>query len=139
MLGTVIPTARISLVFLAAFVPLFAAQQTNTVAGEFVAEPPTLASLGFDWKISGDDNRNARVEVAYRKVGETQWRNALPMLRLQHESVLGGTARDGGGHYFSYVARAIPLTPHISLSSKRRKRRAVGVARLTLRTTDHLV
>ena len=51
MLGTVMPTARISLVLLAAFVPLFAAQQTNTVAGEFVVEPPTFVSLGFDWKI----------------------------------------------------------------------------------------
>ena len=33
--------------------------QTATTAGEFTIEPPTLVSLGFDWKIDGDDNRNA--------------------------------------------------------------------------------
>jgi hypothetical protein len=41
---------------------------------------PTLVSLGFDWKIDGDDNRNATVEVACRKKGETAWREALPLL-----------------------------------------------------------
>jgi hypothetical protein len=48
--------------------------QTPTVAGELSVEPPTLLSLGFDWKISGDDNRNAQVEVTYRKKGESAWR-----------------------------------------------------------------
>ena len=41
--------------------------QKATAAGEFTVEPPTLLSLGFDWKIAGDDNRNASVDVSYRK------------------------------------------------------------------------
>jgi hypothetical protein len=89
---------------LSAFFPLLAWSQNKTTAGEFLVDPPTLVSLGFEWKIAGDDNRNARVDVTYRKRGEQKWRTALPMLRLQHESVRGGTPRDGGGHYFSYVA-----------------------------------
>lgn len=76
--------------------------RNNTVAGEFVAEPPTLVSLGFEWKISGDDNRNASVGVTYRKAGEREWHKGLPLLRLQHESVPGGVPREGG-HYYSYV------------------------------------
>ena len=36
--------------------------QAPTTSGEFTVEPPTLLSLGFDWKISGDDNRNAHVD-----------------------------------------------------------------------------
>jgi hypothetical protein len=64
--------------------------QTITTAGEFTVEPPTLVSIGFDWKIAGDDNRNAQVDVTYRKKGETAWRKALPLLRLQHEWVNGG-------------------------------------------------
>jgi hypothetical protein len=44
------------------------------VAGEFIVEPPTLVSLGFEWKIEGDDNRNATVTVEYRRRGESQWR-----------------------------------------------------------------
>src|ERR1700710_727761 len=77
--------------------------QKNTVPGEFLVEPPTLLSLGFEWKISGDDNRNARVEVSYRKSGERQWRNGMPLLRLQHESVQGGAPRDGGGPFNNYI------------------------------------
>ncbi|HXD72472.1 MAG TPA: hypothetical protein VN628_01990 [Vicinamibacterales bacterium] len=64
--------------------------ENRTTAGDFSAEPPTLVSLGFDWKIAGDDNRNASVEVTYRKKGETAWHKGLPLLRLQHEWVNGG-------------------------------------------------
>ena len=64
--------------------------QNRTTPGEFLTELPTLVSLGFEWRITGDDNRNAQVNVSYRKPGEAQWRPALPMLRLQHEQVTGG-------------------------------------------------
>src|SRR5258708_10125033 len=37
--------------------------------GEFIADHPTLINLGFEWVIEGDDNRNARVDVSYRKQG----------------------------------------------------------------------
>jgi len=60
----------------------------NAVApGEFIVEPPTLLNLGFEWKIQGDDNRNATVAVQYRKKGETEWREALPLLRVGDEKV----------------------------------------------------
>jgi hypothetical protein len=61
--------------------------QNWTVSGKFSVELPTLSALGFDWWIAGDDNRNARVEVSYRQKGETRWRAALPLLRLQHERI----------------------------------------------------
>jgi hypothetical protein len=54
--------------------------QTPTIVGEFTAEPPTLVSLGFEWRITGDDNRNATVETSYRKNGESAWRPALPLM-----------------------------------------------------------
>src|SRR5260370_7188800 len=55
----------------------------KTKPGELVIDPPTLINLGFEWPIEGDDNRNAIVEVAYRRTGETQWKQGLPLLRLQ--------------------------------------------------------
>src|SRR5579872_7257288 len=64
--------------------------QTSTTSGDFVVEPATLVSLGFEWKISGDDNRNAKVESFYRKKGEQQWRDALPLMRLQREEIGAG-------------------------------------------------
>lgn len=79
--------------------------QNATVAGDFWAEPPTLVSLGFEWRISGDDNRNALVSVWYRKAGERDWHKALSLLRLQGEKVIGTVALNGGGHHYNnYVA-----------------------------------
>lgn len=61
--------------------------QNSTTAGRFYVEHPTLLNLGFEWSISGDDNRNAQVAVQYRRSGESAWRNALPMLRIGGEDV----------------------------------------------------
>ena len=68
--------------------PVVLAQGTDApgnavAAGELLVEPPTLINLGFEWSIEGDGNRNAAVEVAYRRQGETAWSPALPLLRLQ--------------------------------------------------------
>ncbi len=70
---------------LAIALPLWS--QVNTTSGDFSIEPATLVSLGFEWKISGDDNRNASVEVTYRKVGDSAWHKSLPLMRQQHEQI----------------------------------------------------
>jgi len=57
-------------------------------AGELTTEPPTLICLGFEWRIEGDDNRNAEVQVTYRKSGENDWKEAFPLLRIGGERVL---------------------------------------------------
>ena len=54
-------------------------------AGDLVVEPPTLISLGFEWYIEGDADRDAAVAVAYRRAGERDWRDSLPLLRVQNE------------------------------------------------------
>src|SRR5271155_2801527 len=64
-----------------------AENENKTKSGEFIIDHPTLINLGFEWLIEGDDNRNAQVEVAYRKQGETQWKQGLPLLRLQGERI----------------------------------------------------
>ena len=50
-------------------------------AGVFTVERPTLMSAGFDWRITGDDNHNAKVDVQYRKKGDEAWKTGLPLLR----------------------------------------------------------
>ena len=71
-----------------------AAPQNAVVPVELVVEPPTLINLGFEWFIQGDDNRNAAVEVSFRKQGETDWSSALPLLRLHGERILVGAQFD---------------------------------------------
>ena len=55
--------------------------------GEFFVEPATIHNLGFEWKIRGDDNRNATVGVEYRRKGERVWREGFPLLRIGDEKV----------------------------------------------------
>src|SRR3954462_12951187 len=97
---------RLSALALCVLVQLVTAQpaaaQATTTAGEFSLEPPTLVALGFDWKIAGDDNRNARVDVSFRKKGDPQWRGGLPLLRLQREQVNGRV----GGPSFTDASHA---------------------------------
>src|SRR6202162_4930019 len=64
-----------------------AEKEIKVKAGEFVIDPPTLINLGFEWVIQGDDNRNATVEVSYRKQGDAQWKQGLPLTRLQGERI----------------------------------------------------
>ena len=52
--------------------------------GEPVLDPPTLHCLGAYWLVRGDDNHNARVEVAYRRAGTSDWKRAPDMLRVDH-------------------------------------------------------
>src|SRR5437899_6321981 len=66
---------------------LAAGPAIQTKPGELVIDPPTLINLGFEWPIEGDDNRNAAVEVSYRRTGASQWKQGLPLLRLQGERI----------------------------------------------------
>jgi hypothetical protein len=49
----------------------------NAIApGKLDVDPPTLIGLGFQWWLSGDENRNATLEVDYRQQGQADWRPA---------------------------------------------------------------
>ena len=88
-----------ALTLLVSVTPRLAKAENAVTAGAFTVDRPTLVSLGFEWRIAGDGNRNASVAVFYRKKGETKWRSGLPMLRLDGEQVdggFGGTGRSGG-------------------------------------------
>jgi len=96
--------------FLAVLLPVSAlapgeAQSLNATRAEaFITERPTLLSLGFEWHIAGDDNRNAAVAVTYRKKGESRWRDALPMMRLQREQIPGPKPHSGERNFYLYAA-----------------------------------
>ena len=61
--------------------------QNDSRPGRFHVEHSTLLNLGFEWLLDGDANRNATVEVRFRKVGTTAWRPGIPLLRIGGERV----------------------------------------------------
>ena len=69
----------------------------RTMSDEFIVEPPTLVSAGFEWIIFGDENRNSRVSVSYRKLDDKDWKEALPLLRI------GGEKKYGHGQRWIYT------------------------------------
>src|SRR3954463_15720699 len=91
---------------LALIAPAAAAQapQKAVTAGAFLSERPTLNSLGFEWRIAGDANRNAQVAVSYRAKGETAWRQPLPMFRQGGEKVVGPKPHFGERNYYTFGA-----------------------------------
>ena len=81
----------IRIYFLLIFCPLAAASQDAVKAENFITEPATLSNLGFEWHISGDENRNAVVQVFYRISGTDKWEQALPLMRAGGEHVFRKT------------------------------------------------
>ncbi len=64
-------------------------------AGTPELDPPTVAALGVHLPITGDDNFNASVAVRYRRSGDAQWNDALPLMRIHAEAVTGMTVGPG--------------------------------------------
>jgi len=64
-----------------------ASAEDGTRPGRFHVEHPTLLNLGFEWPIEGDADRDARVDVRFRKAGDTTWRDAMPLMRIGGEHV----------------------------------------------------
>ena len=67
--------------------------KNKTKTNQFIIEPPTLVCAGFEWTISGDENRNANVAVSYRRSGDKVWQSALPLLRIGDEKIYGHDQR----------------------------------------------
>lgn len=61
----------------------------KTKTDRLMVEPPTLICAGFEWPISGDENRNASVAVQFRKKGTMDWKQGLPLLRIGDEKIYG--------------------------------------------------
>jgi hypothetical protein len=89
--GVKVTSALLLLLLTSLFAPDLKAQN-GVQPGEFIVEPPTLTNLGFEWYITGDNNRNATVNVEYRSVGSKDWKEAMPLLRIGGEHV--GRARE---------------------------------------------
>lgn len=73
--------------FLLVLVAMAAHGGDAVVPGDLVVEPSTHECLGFEWDVTGDDNRNATVAVAWRpaRVWPGKWRQGHPLLRIQGE------------------------------------------------------
>ena len=78
-----------------------AAQSSNVlVINSVKLDRPTLHMLGVQVLISGDQNHNARVDVRYKPVGSSVWRDGLPLLRVLPETVAQPVPQQFAGTVF---------------------------------------
>lgn len=89
------------------------ANAAPVTAGEFVVEPTTLISAGFEWYVQGDPERRTRVDIKYRKKGASAWHSGLPFMRKNGERTVTGLFNDvpwamrvmrSNDYAFTYVA-----------------------------------
>jgi hypothetical protein len=80
--------AAIAVIAFCAAAAVAAPTDLRVTPAEFVVDHPTLINLGFEWIIDGDANRNASVEVSYRRQGDSEWKRGMPLLRLQGERIV---------------------------------------------------
>jgi len=55
--------------------------------GRLTVDPPTIRCLSVQWQIGGDDNKNARIDVEYRKSAEETWHRGLPLFRTDTKAL----------------------------------------------------
>jgi hypothetical protein len=81
--------------------------ENAAVPGQLVVQEPTLICLGFEWQIQGDDNENCRVEVAYREAGSENWREALPLFRVENKPYNNFSPPDKDGNRKRYWGKSL--------------------------------
>jgi hypothetical protein len=74
--------------------------QNSIILGTAELEYPSYQTLSIKLPITGDDNRNAVVDVRYRVAGSSLWSNALPLLRVMPETVMVGVPPHFAGSIF---------------------------------------
>jgi len=90
------------------------AENAASPLGEPVLDPPTLHSLGVYWIIQGDDNRNASVQIEYRKQGGKDWRNGFPLFRVEkgaHKTEKYGSKLDVPASAWLFAGSVVLLEP----------------------------
>lgn len=65
--------------------------QNATIPGEVSVPCPTVTNLAVEWRIEGDANLNGVVTVHYRRVGDRDWRAAMPLRRIPADQSRGAT------------------------------------------------
>jgi len=64
-------------------IPVLAGQETCTPGSFRVDSTPNCISM--EWDVAGDSNHNATCGVQYRKQGSADWKNALPLFRVDYQ------------------------------------------------------
>lgn len=86
-------------------------------AGEPVLERPTLRSLGAYWVIKGDDNKNAAIQLEYRKASDQDWRRGADLFRVEKGAHYGkeyGSLLELSEDVWLFAGSALLLEPDTS-------------------------
>ncbi len=75
-------------------------QANVLVMGAVRVDRPTLHALGAQVLVSGDQNRNGRVDVRYRQAGSSSWLTGPPLMRVMPETITEAVPEQFAGSIF---------------------------------------
>ena len=78
---------------LASLFLLAALQASGTTPGE-IRSHATLHSIGIEWDLEGDADHDASCRVAFRPRGASEWKNAMPLFRVDFSGWYGDTVAE---------------------------------------------
>jgi len=67
--------------------PAPVAEPDASTPGSIPEDETSLHCIGLRWFVKGDANRNASVEVAYRRAGQDKWLPAMALFRVESEAM----------------------------------------------------
>jgi hypothetical protein len=97
-------------------------------------DPPTVISLGVRVLVAGDDDRDASATVRYRKMGDSAYRDGLPLHRVRPAVVVGFPVEDQLAGSLFHLAPATTYEIEVSVTDP-----DGGDAELTLTGTTRAV
>jgi hypothetical protein len=79
----------VALLVLSIFICCSMSAQKNVIPGRLTSPYPTMIHLAFEWTFTGDDNQNSTVTVRYKEKAAGEWREAMPLRRIEEGRQLG--------------------------------------------------
>jgi hypothetical protein len=80
--------------------------------GEPTIEPATFHSVAVRWPVRGDVNGNAVITVQYRRRGDIDWKDALPLFRTDPQAVSDANRVIGGWLFAGSIVDLAPETEY---------------------------
>jgi len=99
------------------FSPVLWAENASKPTAEPTLDPATMHSLGLYWIVQGDDNKNARIDVEYRKVSVDKpaaWLKGPPLFRVEkgaHKNEKGKSALNVPPEAWLFAGSVLMLEP----------------------------
>jgi len=92
------------------FILMNSACGEEAMTGEILFDPPTLHCIGVRWFVKEAEHPEASVKMQYRKKGDAEWNDALPLRRVETAALQENKPPEGTSLYAGSIFDLTPDT-----------------------------